>query len=287
VEGDDWYIPVTQNVDHPVHILSTSPLVYEYARPISGTYALWYDLSYWHDGVTTSFNWPGQVAAILRGLRRYGGIVLNTFMQLNFSVALLILFALSPSLRFIRSALALWPVLILAISALTMYALVVVEYRYVAPFLLLLWLACFGTVEASIPRKLARIMVTVVAVSTVVLAFLWLRLSRTPEAFQYPQTVTAMQRLGFNPGDQLAVIGTDPAGLDAAYIARLGRMKIIAELRNPSAFWSADRATQNRVIRAFTDSGARAIITRDPLKPDEWTHLGITEYWVYVLRKPN
>src|SRR5205814_2129377 len=42
VEGDDWYIPITRKLDHPIRILSDVPLSYEFSGPIAGTYPLWY-----------------------------------------------------------------------------------------------------------------------------------------------------------------------------------------------------------------------------------------------------
>jgi len=290
VTGNDWYIPLTQDFDHPVNVLSNSPLIYEFARPVAGTYPLWYDLSYWHQGVKTEFNRQGQLAAVFEGLHRYRLVFLSTFMQLNFTLVGLILLALSPSLL-LRSVFTFWPLWTVAMVGLLMYALVVVEFRYVAPFVLLLWLASFSSVTVANPEKVQGLMCFIAAgalLTTIILATIWIGLSRTPEAAQYPAAALAMERLGFAPGDQLAVIGTDPAGRDGAYVARLGHMKIIAELRDPNAFWNADDKSQHRVESAFADAGARAILTYRPSSiAASWIKLGATDYSIHWLRKPN
>jgi len=290
VTGNDWYIPVTQNFDHPVNVLSNSPLIYEFASPVAGTYPLWYDLSYWHQGVKTEFNGHGQLAAVFEGLHLYRLILLSTFMQLNFTLVGLILLALSPSLL-LRSVFMFWPLWTVAMVGLLMYGLVVVEFRYVAPFVLLIWLASFSSVAVTNPEKVRGLMFVIAVgaiVTTIILATMWTKLSRTPEAAQYPAAALAMQRLGFSRGDQLAVVGTDPAGRDGAYVARLGRLKLIAELREPDAFWNADDKTQHRVESAFADARAKAIITYRPNSmPASWIRLGDTDYSIYWLRKPN
>jgi hypothetical protein len=291
VEGDDWYIPITRKLHHPVRVLTSDPLSYEFYRPISGTYPLWYDLSYWHEGVETHFSLHGQIAALLQGIERYQLIVLNTLVQLNFSLALLILFALSPSLLFIRRISTLWPIWVPALTGLLMYAAVVVEFRYVAPFIVIAWLALFSGIELPAKDQLRRVISATVAgviMTTLILVVLWLHLSRTPEAAQFTDAVSSMQQLGLRPGDQLAVIGTDPAGRDGAYVARLGRMKIIAEVRQPDKFWAADALSRERLMSKFKEAGAKAVLTyRPPLGEKDWAKLGSTDYSVYLLASSN
>jgi hypothetical protein len=287
VQGDDWYIPLTQTLSHPIRRLSDFPLSYEFSSPISGTYPLWYDLSYWHEGIKTHFNLHAQVAALLQGIERYQLIVLNTFVQLNFSLGLLILLALSPSFRFVRRMVGLWPVWIPALTAVVLYALVVVEFRYVAPFLLLLWCVAFSGIELPATSHLRGLVSATLAglvITTLVLVFLWLHLSRVPDAAKYSGIVVAMQQQGLRAGDQLAVVGTDPAGRDGAFIARLGRMRIIAEVRQPDKFWAADTPSRERLIAAFKGAGAKAILSYQPPPAAKgWTKLGGTDFSVYRL----
>lgn len=291
VEGDDWYIPITRKLDHPVRILSEVPLSYEFSTPISGTYPLWYDLSYWHEGIEMHFNLHGQLAALLQGMRRYGLIVLNTFVQLNFSLALLILFALSPSFVFFRRCGGLWPVWTPALAALLLYSLVVVEFRYVAPFFLLLWLAAFSGIELPATYKFRGLVSAILAglvITTLILVFLWLHVSREPEAVKFSEAVTAMQHLGLRAGDQLAIVGTDPGGQDVAPVARLGRMRIIAEILQPDKFWAADAWSREQLVSAFKGAGAKAVLAYQPPSAEkDWVKLGNTDYWIYRLARPN
>jgi hypothetical protein len=265
-------------------------LIYEFAGPVSGTYPLWYDLSYWHDGVKVRFNWHAQGVAVLEGLRRYQLIWFNTFRQLNFTLVVLIIFALCPSARFFRTIFSLWPLWIVGASALAMYALVAVEFRYVAPFVLLIWLAIFSGLEHPRALSVGRVIPVLVAgicTTTLVLALLWTWLSRTPDAGQYPVAASALLQAGLEAGSRLAVIGVDPAGRDGAYVARLGRMKIVAELRNPDAYWNAPSVVREHTAENLRGAGAEAIIANHASTLAGWVRLGNTEYSLYLLRKPN
>ena len=67
VQRDDWFVS-RLDVTHPVPALNTEPKSYYFARPISGTYPLWYDPSYWHDGSKTTFELRRQFDAIVWGV---------------------------------------------------------------------------------------------------------------------------------------------------------------------------------------------------------------------------
>jgi hypothetical protein len=138
VQRDNWFIPSDGGL-HRVRRLSESPLAYEFSGPTAGTYPLWFDPSYWHEGARTYFDLKKELAALHRTIGRYWFICTNSFLQLDITLALLIMFALAPSFRFlwrIAGSCAVW---IPALAALLLYALVVVEFRYVGPFLLMVW----------------------------------------------------------------------------------------------------------------------------------------------------
>ncbi len=48
--------------EHPPRQIFSSPLVYEFATPIRGTYPPWYDPSYWEAGLRVRFDLGGQAA---------------------------------------------------------------------------------------------------------------------------------------------------------------------------------------------------------------------------------
>src|SRR6185436_902247 len=50
------FMPREPGMLHPVTRISSSIEAYEYAEPIAGTYPLWYDPTYWHEGISPHFN---------------------------------------------------------------------------------------------------------------------------------------------------------------------------------------------------------------------------------------
>jgi len=56
---------------HPQRKLADEPTVYEFAAPIGGSYPLWYDPSYWYEGIKPHFSLKGQLMALYRTTSSY------------------------------------------------------------------------------------------------------------------------------------------------------------------------------------------------------------------------
>jgi hypothetical protein len=292
VDGVDLMIPSGNGLKHPVKKIFESPPTYEFGEPIGGTYPLWYDTSYWHEGIKPYFDLNGQVQAIKTSLLFYCALFFSHFTQLFMSVCFLILFAtgarrsLGPN-----NGAAVWPVLIVAISALGLYSLALVESRYIGAFVCLLWLGAFSVVwlpASRLSNRLIAGVVIAVAATTCFSAVWWV--SRRPPAQGGPAWSEAAQALsekGIKPEDKVATVGVEPYGGGGAYWARLARIQIIAQVSEPERFWAADLSTQSRVIEAVARTGAKAILTcpEPPRSSPEsgWQRLGNTNYYVRLL----
>ena len=169
-----------------------------------------------------------------------------------------------------------------------MYSLVLVEFRYVAPFalLLLIWmLAKMRIVVGAEPQLLRRFQLVIVLAPALTVAWPVTRdvydvIRNKP----YEPWVVAQQLhfMGIAPG-------TDVGGLrssgDADW-AHLAGVRIIVEIPYTELprFVGADTARRQQVLALFTSVGARAIITRnaEAANPvDGWQPIPGTHYFIW------
>lgn len=154
---------------HPVRKILDLPPVYEYATPIGGSYPLWYDHSYWYDGVHPHLEIRRQLNVIHIGLRDYFDMF---FVQLGgLAVGFLVLLACGAPLRnFLGDFLRAIPLWGLAVAGFGMYALVHVEPRFLSGFVILLWAGCFVGLQMNEPKMSSAVVRGVVIAIVIVLA---------------------------------------------------------------------------------------------------------------------
>ena len=88
--------------------------------------------------------------------------------------------------------------------------------------------------------------------------------------------------MGVQAGDTIATVGS----AFSAYWARLARVQIVAELPDEQGFWDAAPSVQSRIIKAFADTGVKAIVaqTAPGYAPTiGWQRLRNTHYHAYLL----
>ncbi len=271
---------------HPTRRIFSDPAVYEFAHPIPGSYPPWYDPSYWYEGVRPHFLWKGQLWALFRAANLY----LKIFSK---SGALWVVLAAiwvvgRKALRWGSSGSGTRLVFLPSAAALGMYSLVLVEFRYVAPFalMLLLWtLARIGIVVGAEPQLMKRFHLVVVLAPA--LAAGW---AVTHDLYDlvrnepYEPWVVAqkLHEMGIPAGTDVGYIG---AGTDA-YWAHLAGVRIIVEIPRTEQprFIAADTARRQEVLALFTSVEARAVITRnaDVANPaDGWWPIPGTHHFIW------
>ena len=274
---------------HPVRQLLTHPRVFEFATPVGGSYPPVYDQSYWMDGVKPYFSLRGQ----LRVLRQSAGTMFMFLVdQIEFAVGLLFLLFLLRKERecvaLLRMQSYLWVPPLIACSS---YALVLVEGRYVAPFLLLLWVAAFSCVLACAPQLNSR---SAAALVLAILSVTGLRIAKSattdvltvlakPANLDW-EVAQALHHLGIQPGDQVAGLSR----VAEAHWARLARVKIVSEipLGEERIFWAASPDLQRKIFRTLAGTGAKILVTKDPPPSGNnsgWLPLGTTGYYALPL----
>jgi hypothetical protein len=275
---------------HPLRRLLDSPTVYEFATPIGGTYPPWYDTSYWSDGTKIHFDFNRQLRVLRDSARVYASCALG---QRGFLIALVALFAAaSGSYSFWRCLASVWPVWASSVAGLVMYALVHVETRLVASFLVIVGLNLLGAIRL-IPSETMRRVLIGLALPVAALSLLGaaniaaqnLYSSTFKPRHKQWEIAQVLTQRGIRPGDGVATIIDHREG---DYWARLARVKIIEEipLEEMQKLVSLDAGSHARLVRVLQGPGAKAIVTA-PAPPEgtgfRWDRLGNTEYFISSL----
>jgi hypothetical protein len=252
----------TPGGDVPAHgprTIFDNPQVLEFATPIAGTYPLWYDPAYWYEGANARFNASQQIVALRRSLQFYAGI----FIDLKYPIAgfvVLSLFALwrrgSPNWNY------LW-LLIWSIAILFMYALEFTEYRYAAPFLIVFWLAAYGLVlkRDSTPEWIVLLLIAgLILTPRIKEAVSQYRILSAPRGeFEHVTAARNLDVMGIRSGDRIATVGAPFVD----FYARIGRLRVIAQVSGEAAFWKLPPPQAEAVENALSKTGAKALIARD------------------------
>jgi hypothetical protein len=293
-----FFIPNEPGMKHPVRKLPGAIEAYEYAHPVSGTYPLWTNPSYWHEGIRPRFNLRRQLRTIALTAAECTWISFNVFLGLHISVVILFLYLISPApSRCFAAAIRHWLLWIPALAGIALYALVVIEPRYVGALFCVLWIVAFSGVRPPSSQSSRRLIMTAVlvvafATSAIAVRGIW-RTSHgigigesdiaTPEC---PKVAEALLASGVHPGDKIALVSDwlFPSR-EGAYIARLARVQIIGEVR-PDGFWAADESARAQLIAAFANTGATALFTYKPPRIEAgWQRLAGTDYYLYPIRE--
>jgi hypothetical protein len=293
---------------HPTRRLAAEPATFEFATPVGGTYPVWYDPTYWYEGVKPRLDPGQQLSALVRTGRTYLDLLLLR-QGAAAAVVLLLLIGMGRERSWgVPNLARLWFLWVPAAAGIGLYALVYVEGRYVAPFLILGWGAALASVRVTddpLYRRLltgAAVLVALVMVlnfampkEKVVSRHLrspqptnsgpWFEVGASGTGAQLP-AARALAELGLRRGDPVAFIGYSYY----AYWARLAGLRIIAEvpMTESHLFWEADEDARARITSTLFSAGPRAIVTlaQGQYRPPEgWRQLGGTAY--YVLLAPD
>jgi hypothetical protein len=276
---------------HPTRKLADAPALYEFGTPIGGTYPVRYDPAYWHDGLVVPFDLPQQLRVLWLSVLAYGGLFIR--LQAGLIVGFLILFTCTQRpWRSVQQLTAQWALLLPALAALSLYAFVYVEPRYLGAFMVLFWLGVGSGVrvpDAPAAKHLVACVSAAIAVSLLLTVSLLTLRTLTASSGGWDvswQVAEGLHRMGLQPGDQVACIG-DPA---TAYWARLARVRIVAEIPLPEAadFWAADPDVRVHLLEKFTQTGAQVVVTEQvpgPARARGWQQIGQTNHYAYPLQR--
>jgi hypothetical protein len=289
---------------HPTRKILDAPPVYEFSGPVQGTYPVWYDPSYWDEGIKAPFDPRQQLRKIAVNVKFMYSLLLNLhIVQLYreqqlfklFSPVVLFVwlawFTLNRKLALIQSR----PALLLfcfAAAALAMYSLVYCEPRHLAPFVVLLFLSLFALLRPAPGEHRTLTWATLL----VVLAAFALTVGSSLTTTQPPKVddwaiATALRNLGVIPGTQVASV--EYSNHANVKWARLAHARIVAEVYTDAFaprgyFWKLNAGSQAQALDSFRQAGAQFAVASDLPGgmdlPAGWTRVASTKYIVRRLR---
>jgi 4-amino-4-deoxy-L-arabinose transferase-like glycosyltransferase len=271
--------------EHAPRQLWSEPALFEFATPVEGTNPLGFGAAYWMEGARPRFDLRGQLLAV----RQSAGTFLELFFkQIEYGVGLLFLFFLAARegevWALLRHRWFLWLPSLLACGA---YSLVLVEGRYVAPFILLLWLAGYSILfsASQLSRPTATAMVLAVLSVTGLRAAKSMEkdtaASRVQENLDW-QVCEGLQTLGVRAGERIADVG----GAGKMLWAHQAGVRLVAEIPfgEQGTYWGAEAETRRKILQVFAGTGASVVVTKDPppwAVKEGWIPLGKTGFYVY------
>ncbi len=285
---------------HPSRVIHQSPPVYEFGEPIGGTYPISIDPSYWYEGIRV----PISLNDLLIPLFASGMFYLELFFQkqgILVSCVLALYLMGHKQKRTFSEILYQWALVIPAIIAFGLYALVLVEARYIGAFVLLFWTDILANIclpNSQNNNLWMRVLTSLAAfglLANIILFNLdgFARLnpflkdslvptSTAPSAKPLAVAQT-LQTLGIKQGDKVGVIGY---AYDSFW-ARLAGVKIVAEMLEADAedLWRGDDALERSILLSFAGAGVKAVVAEN-VPPyahlTDWQQVGNSNYYIYI-----
>lgn len=292
-------LETTPSLKTPIRTILHSPPVFEFGEPIGGSYPPWYDPTYWHDGFKTRIAIHASLYNVWGIAKVYAGVFFLLLLSSTIGACLLATFSTGGPLKALRRSVRWWAIAVPALATLVIYSPVHAEGRFIAANATILLLVVYAGVQArSIAgsRLMSRVVwgVSVLSVAMVVVAPM-VRWPVSNKTYAYPNPVpgpadaaaaTALWDIGVHPHDRIGLIWDEQWGRGAArgaFIARLARVKVVAEETDAQGFWKFDEASRHRAIAALQSVGVRVIIAKNvPVAFQQgWHRLANTEYFAY------
>ena len=287
---------------HSTQRVFDSPPVYAFDQPISGTYPIWKDPSYWFDGIQTHLDPKSLILQTAANGYIYYDVLFRSQPGFALTLAALVLLTGAGGL-FARRLLHEWILLVPPVCALSMYAPIHVETRMIGAYIVMLWLGAFAAVALAPSRAVFSITAALVGVILVGIgastlgqtaahgtAFL---LRGDNSSVPSYQVASALQRVGIGRGDSVAWIRPQPFDERQNYWwARIAGIRIESEIPvgQSDRFWGAPPAVKQQALQAIARTGARALVaTTAPAGAlaDGWQSLGKTGYFIYPLNRSS
>jgi hypothetical protein len=273
---------------HPTRKICDHPSVYEFATPIKGSYPVWFNPSYWYEGIRPKFHLDPQLIAIRTGWYSYKATLspLNYFFWITL---LLLLVQVWSGFSFRNQLRECWRMITPSLAALALFWPVHVEGRYVSAFIVIFCLGIWSSIRLpalEISRHILSAAMIIILVTTSLDLYqelnLNLHLSFEPMNHSNWDIARGLHEdFGLRDNDAVGCIGN----CFASYWARMGNLRIVTEIpnREASAFRNSSPSVQAAALNAMSTAGAKAVVTNTN-PGNGWRRIGTTDYFAYDLR---
>ena len=289
--------PETGTPLHAPHRISEFPVILEFRNPVRGTLPIWYDASYWWDGLRVPLSLQRQLAGLFRPFTQVHSLQ-TVFLSL--AAALVPFCLLSGRVRKVirGGGVQTWILILWPAATCLMYSLVLFNFRYVAAYLVLIALGSLALLlqpfqsatrtrvllaatlllAAGIAVRLRPILLAALAPKDTVGS-----LAREAGRDNGPSSAAAargLAELGIQPGDEIGVLGHS---LDC-YYARLAGVRIVAQIwEDPEQIAGLSAAQVSQVLSQLKLAGVKALVSRaHPGFVNDEGWIGIPRTDIYV-----
>jgi hypothetical protein len=248
---------------HPDRKIHEHPDVFEYATPIAGTHPVWYDPTYWYEGLETHFDPKKQVRALIKAARVYWDLALSASAPL---LAICVLLSLGSSKDLFQRLGRQWYLLGTGILPFAMFAVLHTETRFLGAFVMMIFLGLLLAVRVPLSEESRRFARALMVGASLVLGLRVAVPVVVRGVITHPAAVnvdyeieSGLAKMGLQANDRVGTLGW---AYDS-YWARLAHVRIVAETPSPdlSTFWSETPEGRRSVYDAFRKAGVRVIVT--------------------------
>ena len=286
--------------NHPEEVLLDKPAIYSYGGHLIGTYPLWFDPSYWTDGLEPHFSFKGHVERLIRSTE-----LLVRYLIAHAEPLVFLFVLLGIGCRWVA-----WrqpearPILAIAAIGLVMlaiYAPIDIQDRYISAMYLLILVPLLALLrrpegQSDMAAVAAALMLAAIAAADGGGTAAQLRRVEKVTGHQGGQfggdvfpMAHALAEFGVGPGSRLACMGDDACYVNE-YWTRLLQSQVAAEIEipkdgDPARFWTG-LANKDEVLKTLRDQGIKALVAEFPAGIDSnegWRRLGSSRFYAYVL----
>jgi len=273
---------------HPAQLILQSPQIYRLDEHIRASDPA-VDMSYWMEGLSPYFRFKGEVAALRQS---FGTLYLILQVQIEVVFSFLVLWFLSRSdasiFPFFGGRWQLW---LPPTTGVIAFSMILLEPRYIAPFVAILWLIVFATIR--IP-KLTESTGFVTCVLMAMLVIFGMRIAKTTSSTLLAappltgrvawEVSQGLHELGVNPGSDVAIVSVTANG----YWARLAGVCIRVRFGQgqDQKFWDASLQAKQRILEAIRSTGnVTAVVTQglpSSVESADWRRVRNTDFFVLL-----
>jgi len=312
---------------HPTRKIHDDPEMFEFGTPFAATYPPWYDPSYWYAGVETAVDVPRQLSVLIRNTTAVLFFLANapgpvtqhqrTYYDIDdrfertvgclLSLGCVMVMVNRRRIAIPQRIAGYWFLLVPLGAALGAYALYHFEGRYIAAYVVVLWMLLFLCITVPHSEESKRIFTGVVATCALITIMTTAlgtgqELTHALRVFMTGKTGAPFFQSGFtnwkvaeylhahglNPGQSVGAIGYTYT----AYWARMARLRVVAEIpeEGRAAFWASDDERKAEVMQLFRGLGVEAVVANGAPStslPARWERVADTDYYVYLLSSAN